>query len=61
MDASDFQGWPDDAQIESDLHDKLGRQPSDTELQLRLIQVYSVHILAALHEIRDNPRRPRRR
>lgn len=59
MDASDFQDWPDDVQIASVLRSELGRQPSYLELQLRLIHVYSVHILAALHEIRDNPKKPK--
>ena len=59
-DASDFQGWPDDDQIDADLHEELGRDPKQMELDLRLARIYLVHILAALHEIRDNPKKPKK-
>ena len=59
MSSSEHQGWPDEAQIEADLQVELGIKPQKQQLESRLIKEYLTHILAALHEIRDNPKKPK--
>ena len=50
-DPSDFEGWPDDEQIEKDLARDLGRRPEQHELEARMLLVYLRHTLSALLKV----------